>query len=266
MSNLPAPVFRRAIADSWRAWTAWAVGLIALMLLYLPLYRDISGGQFQELLDSLPSELINILGYDQIGTGTGYTQATLFSLTGYLLMSIAAISWGSAAIAGAEESGRLELELSHSVGRVQYALESFAAILARLVGLGLVIAITLALLNDPAGLEISGEGIAAGCLAIVSLCLVSAAAALAVGALTGRRSLATGAGALVAIYGYVLNALANQSTDLEWLRDWSPFAWAYRASPLEAGFVWRDLVLLWAASALFAAVATIALRGRDITG
>lgn len=266
MSGIPAPVFRRAIADGWRAWAAWAVGLIALMLLYLPLYRDISGGQFQELPDKLPAELVNTLGYDQIGTGAGYTQATLFSLTGYLLMSIAAISWGSAAIAGAEESGRLELELSHAVGRVSYVLESFAATLARLLGLGLVIAITLTLLNGPAGLEISVEGIAAGCLAIVSLCLVSASAALAVGALTGRRSLATVAGALVAVYGFVLNTLANQSADLEWLRDWSPFAWAYRAAPLDAGFVWGDVAQLWAASAVFVVVAALALRRRDITG
>src|SRR3546814_2524257 len=57
---------------------------------------------------------------------------TFFGLIGFLLLTIAAISWGSAAIAGAEESGKLELNLAHGVSRTQYALESALAVLVKI--------------------------------------------------------------------------------------------------------------------------------------
>ncbi|SDN65407.1 ABC-type multidrug transport system, ATPase component [Cryobacterium flavum] len=52
---------------------------------------------------------------DLAATGAGYTQATLFGLIGFLLLSIAATSWGAGALGGDEESGRLELTLAHGV-------------------------------------------------------------------------------------------------------------------------------------------------------
>ena len=74
------------------------------------------------------------------------------------------------------------------------------------------------------------------------------------------------AGAGVAVLGYVLNAIANQVEDGEWLRAISPYAWAYRDAPLTNGADWGGLALLWGTSPLLAAVAAIALNRRNITG
>lgn len=49
----------------------------------------------------------SLLNYDQIAPSPGYTQARVFVLVDYLLMSIASIAWGAAAAAGDEESGQL---------------------------------------------------------------------------------------------------------------------------------------------------------------
>lgn len=121
------PIFIRGVLGSWRGLLAWAAAIVAVLLLYLPLYPSMQTPELSQMINNLPSELVQALGYEDITSGAGYTQATFFGLIGFILIIIAAISWGSAAIAGNEESGQLELTLAHAVGRVQYALESAAA-------------------------------------------------------------------------------------------------------------------------------------------
>lgn len=263
----PLPIFRRTLADSWRSLLGWTAGVVAALCLYLPLFPSVGGnGQMQDIIESMPPELVNTLGFAQVATGPGYTQSTFFGLIGFLLLTIAATSWGSSAIAGAEESGRLELALAHAVGRTQYALESALAILVRLLWLGAVTAVLVIGLNEPAELDIEPAHVLAEVAAFVGITLLSGACALAVGALTGRRSFATAAGAGLAVLGYVLNAVANQSEDLDGLRAVSPYGWAYGQTPLADGADWLGLALLWGFSAVFVAVAALALRRRDITG
>jgi ABC-2 type transport system permease protein len=261
------PVFRRALADSWRSLLGWTAGVTAALMLYLPLYPSVGGnGQMQDMIDAMPPELVNTLGFEQIGSGAGYAQSTFFGLIGFLLLTIAGTSWGSAAIAGAEESGKLELSLAHAVGRTQYALESALAILVRLLWLGGIAALLVIGLNGPSELDLEPAHVVAACAALVGITMLSATFGLAIGALTGRGSFATAAGAGLAVLGYVLNAVANQSDDLDALRAASPYDWAYGATPLADGADWLGLGLLWGLSAVFVAVATFALRRRDVTG
>lgn len=265
--SAPLPILRRTLADSWRGLLGWTLGVTAAISLYLPLYPSIAGdGQMNQLLSTMPPELVKTLGYESLGTGAGYAQGTFFGLIGFLLLTIAATAWGAAAIAGAEESGRLELALAHGVGRVPYALESALAILVRLLWLGGLGALLVLAFNESAELDIEPAHILAGSAALIGLTFLSGAFALATGAVTGRRSLAIGAGAGIAVLGYVMNAIANQVEDLEGLRAASPYGWAYANDPLLEGADWGGLGLLWGVSALLVAVAALALRRRDVTG
>ncbi|MDQ1528418.1 MAG: beta-exotoxin transport system permease protein, partial [Actinomycetota bacterium] len=109
MKTSALPLFRRAIVDSWRATLGWSLGIAAAILLYMPLFPALGGkdSQMTQLLDNLPSQLVQTLGYSNITTGSGYAEATFYGLIGFVLMVIAATSWGTAAIAGDEESGSL---------------------------------------------------------------------------------------------------------------------------------------------------------------
>lgn len=263
----PLPIFRRSMADGWRSLVAWTAGVVAVLALYLPLYPSVGGnGQMQQIIESMPPELVNTLGFAGIGSGAGYTQATFFGLIGFLLLTIAATSWGASAIGGAEETGRLELALAHGVGRAQYALESALSILARLLWLGLVAALLVLALNDPSELGLAPADVVATVIALLGLTFLSGSAALAVGALAGRRSVGTLAGAAVAVTGYVLNAIANQAGDAEAIRNASPYAWAYQNDPLSNGVDAAGLAALWGASLLLVVLATIVLRRRDVIG
>ncbi|MBF4993724.1 ABC transporter permease subunit [Arthrobacter gandavensis] len=262
----PLPVFRRAVIDSWRSTLIWTLALAAVLLLYLPLYPSMNGADMRSLISSLPPELVNALGYEDILSGPGYVQATFFGLLGFVLITAAAVSWGSTAIAGAEESGRLELVLSHGVGRVRYAVESALGILVRLLWFAVATTAVVLALSGPSELGLGAAHVLAAEAAWLGLGYLAGSIAMATGSLTGRRTAALGAGAGVAAAGYVMNALANQNADLDWLRNFSPFSWAYRNDPLADGFDFPGLGLIAGACVLFTALAVWALNRRDVLG
>lgn len=262
--NRVLPLFRRSIVDGWRGLAGWTVGILFALLLYLPLYPSFGGnGQMQEMVDMLPPELVRSLNYDQIGSGPGYAQATFFGLIGFVLVTIAAVGWGTGAIANDEENGQLELTLAHGVTRGQVFAERTAAVLVKLAWLVLVSVAVVAMLNEPAELGIEFSNLVATATAFFGLVSLTAVTAIAVGGLTGRRSWSLGAGAGVAVYAYALNALGNQSEDLAWLHDFSPYSWAYRESPLANG--WDGAVwLIYAVIAVLLLIGWLVFRRRDI--
>lgn len=259
------PLFRRAFLDTWRSTLGWAVGLAAAIFLYLPLYPSIGGSaQMQQMIDALPAEMTKALNYDQIATGSGYTQATLFGLLGFLLMSIASVAWGAAAVAGDEESGQLELTLAHGVTRVQVVLERALALFLRITLLATVVFVLVRLLNEPSQLGIKPENLFGASVLFGGLALLSGSTALFVGAVSGRKVYGIAAGATVAVLGYVFNAVGRQRGDVEWLLNLSPYHWAYGNSPVTNGADWSVAAWLWGISAALALLSALALRMRDV--
>jgi ABC-2 type transport system permease protein len=259
------PILVKSLSDGRRSVLGWSIGFLAALSLYLPIFPSLSGNaEMQELIDSLPPELTRTINYQQIETGAGYTQSTFFGLIGFLLISIAAISWGAAAIGGDEESGQLELTLVHGVTRVAVVAQRFAALVIRLLVLVVVAFLVILLWNGPAGLDLDVGNLAVTCLLFGGLALVSGSAALLCGALTGRRAWGIGGGAFVSVLGYVFNAIANQSADVEWLHALSPYYAAFGNSPLANGTdVWTP-VMFGLAGLLLGALAALALRRRDV--
>ncbi|MEJ1922566.1 ABC transporter permease subunit [Microbacterium sp. KHB019] len=260
------PVFRRSLSESWRSLLGWTIGIAGVLFLYLPLYPSIGASdQMKQLIDSLPEQLVDTLGYNQITSGAGYTEATFYGLMGFLLLTIAAVMWGSS-LAAAEESGRAELDLAHGIGRSQYALETALSVLVRLLWLGAFAGLVIWAMNGPAELELEPVRIIGASAALTGLAFLTAAAALLAGAATGRRAWATGIGAGIAVLGYILHALAKQSSDLEWLNAVSPYSWVFGQSPLAEGVDLGGLALTWGVGLVLAAASALALRGRDLRG
>jgi len=262
----PLPITRRLLGEGFRGLIGWGLGLTAVALLYLPLFPSMQTPELQGLLDSLPPELIRTLGYENITSGSGYAQSTFFGLMGFVLLTIAGVSWAGEVTGGAEESGRLELTLAHGVGRTQYALEAALAVLIKLGLLGALAWAVVWAIDSPAQLELDPGNLLAVVMSWVGLGLFSATAGFAGGALSGRRIVAVGAGAGVAVAGYALQAVANNSEDLEGLRAFSPYAWAFGETPLAHGWDLPGLAALWLGSAALVAVGTVALSRRDILG
>lgn len=261
------PLLRRNLADSWRGTLGWTIGFVAAIMLYVPLYSSFSDQDvgFQDLIDSLPAGLATTLGFEDLTSGAGYVQATFLGLIGFVLMTIAATLWSSAAIAGDEESGSLELTLAHGVSRLQVMVERSLAVILRLTWLAAVSALLILALNNSSGIDLEPSHIVGGCLAMLGLGLLAASFGLAVGAITGRRSFATAAAAGIALLGYVLNSLGNQSGDVEWLHNISPYDWAFGNSPLREGADWGSLGLIYGISVVVLVIGGIAFNHRDVS-
>ncbi|NJC22685.1 ABC-2 type transport system permease protein [Arthrobacter pigmenti] len=259
------PLFRRTLRDSVPALLGWGTGLAGVCLLYLPLYPTMGGGaQLQQMIESMPEEMISALGFQNLSTGAGYVQSTVLGLLGFVLLSIAVIGWGTAAVAGEEERGALELTLAHAVTRTQVILEGALALFTRLAILCTLLLVILLILNGPSQLGLQTSAIFAGVTALGGLGLLIGLASLAAGALVRSRTVALLSGTAVAGIGYMFNALGNQSVDLQWLHALSPYRWAYGEAPLSNGFDAGGLTLLYLSSAALILIAVAGLRRRDV--
>lgn len=258
------PLLRQELRRSLRGLVGWTLGNAAAILLYLPFYPSIGGSQ--ELLDyfeAFPPSVVSAFGLDQMATGAGYTQATYFALTAFLLFAIAAVSWGAAAIAGDEEGGGLELTLAHGVTRAQVVLERALAILVRIVCLAASGIVIIWAINDVSRLALEVGGLVAVSTALVGLTFLVGMAALCAGAITGKRSAATATGAGVAVLAYILDAV-SRSADFEWLGAISPVRWAFGADPINAGLDWPGFLALLGAALALLGVALASFRRRDV--
>lgn len=265
LSRTPFPIFGKVFTDSWRSLIGWGIGLAAVIFLYLPIYPSIGGSsQMQDLINSLPKQLTKSIGYDQISTGSGYTESTMFGLLGFLLMTIAAVSWGASALGGDEESGQLELTLAHGVTRVQLTLERFAALAVKVLTLTALIFVLVLALNGPAKLDLEVLNLLGTSVLFGGLTLLSGTVAMLFGALLGRRVWGVGAGTFVAVVGYIFNAIGNQSSDLEWLHSFSPYSWVFDNTPLTNGANWGTAIGFYGAILTLGALTAVVLRKRDI--
>lgn len=259
------PVFMQVMRESWRGVIYWGLALLAVMSLYLSFYSSMGNAAgLQLMMDQLPEGMSAAFGFEDIGSGAGWAHSTFFGLLGLFLLAAASVAWGSRSIAGDEEDGMLELTLSHRVSRSQVYFERLLAILVRLALLGALVAVGLMVLDGPAGLELDFANILPQVTAYIGVGLVCATTALAVGAITGDRSRATGAGAAVIVTAFLLNALANVDEGNEWMKLVSPVSWAYQNRPLLNGWDVAGIVPLYGVSIALTLVGWLVFLRRDV--
>lgn len=255
-------VMNQWLRDNVRALLGYGLGLVAMILIYVPLYPQFSeSGLLDAKIQALPRELIEALGLDDLLGGAGYVQTTVYGLT-FLLMVIAQVSNGARAIAGEEQVGGLELILAHPVGRATLVLARATALALSTVIMTALVGLSVLALNQPAQLGLSWWGILAASLGLGMVVLFHGLLALAVGAATGSRGWATAVATGAAFGGYFLSSLGDLWSD--WAPGLSPFNWAYGHRPLTNGFNAAGLCFLLLGCVVFVLVAVLGFRRRDI--
>ena len=264
MMNVPA-VGRRWLLDSWRGLLGWSLGLLAVVMMYLPLYASMKETDLLSAkLDALPKELLDGLGMSAstMGTPSGYAQQTVFGMLGMLVLLCAAIGQGTRAIAGDEETGGLELTLAHATTRWGVLLARAVAVIAIVLLLALVVGLGTWAVNGSSGLHLPVLNIAAVTTALGMLGVLFATVALATGAITGRRGMSLAITSSLAAAGYFAYTMGSNVAN--WLPSLSPFSWAFAGDPLNVGFDWAGIGLLAGITLLLLGVATIAFERRDL--
>jgi ABC-2 type transport system permease protein len=229
------PVARWVLRDQRRSLTLWAVSLAAITAMYLAFYPSMATDEMVAVMDGLPEALMSGMGWDRIATGAGYLESTIYGLLAPALLLVFGIAAGARLLAGHEEDGSLELEGTAPVSRRQVLLERFGALAFALFALCTALAVATLLLVPPFDMEVTPGNILAATLGLWLFVLAMATVAFAVGAATGRRTLALGAGAGLAVFAYVSDTIAEMMAGGDWLSTISPFGWYLGGDPLTQG-------------------------------
>lgn len=257
------PVLFGVLREQRRAVVLWCVALAALSAMYIGLYPSIGNSGLEAVIDNLPEQLSTALGYDRLGTAAGWVTSTVYGLIGPLLLLVFAITTGSRLIAGDEESGDLELEATSPVTRQRIFIERLLALwistmlivaVIMVVSYGLVLALAM---------NITVGNIIAASTGLYLLVIGMGTVALAVGAATGRRAVALGGAATLAVAAYVFDAL-GPVVGVDWMTAISPFSWYLDNEPLTNGFDLLGLTLLALVPIVAATIGFYRFQRRDL--
>ena len=242
---------------------AAAAGLVAVMLLVGALFPAV--GHTIGKLD-LPPSVANLLGGADYATITGWFRSEIAVIYAPLVIGALAITGATAATAGEEEAGILSLVLAHPIGRARLLASKAAAIavvvviVAAAVWMGLI-----------AGVAAGGGGITLGHITALAVQLAffglaTGSIALAVAAGTGRRSLAAGVAAAIAILGWLVNSFAPLVGAIAWLRYAALFYYYAGHDPLAKGIDVPGIVVLGLVTVGLTAAGIVAFDRRDLRG
>jgi ABC-2 type transport system permease protein len=203
----------------------WTLGAITLAWVSLLFYPAISAGNsLEQLSQSLPPQLQSFMG-DLLSFKTvgGYLDTQIFGLRMPMITVVLAIILGLYLSAGDEERGTMATLLAQPISRTKVLFAKFAALKLYLVivHVGLLCGVQLALWSIHEDYSfVRLIELVFGCY-VVSL--VFGAMAFSLGLITGRKGLAAGVTATVALGSYIITSMAQAATGLQTVQKFLPF-------------------------------------------
>ncbi|CAN5626533.1 ABC transporter permease [soil metagenome] len=258
-------VFSKTLWDTRRALLGWIVGIVAIGVLYAAWYPLIRTPAFSEYMETFAPDLMEALGFDDITTPAGYLGSTTFGILGPIIVIIFATWLGIRSVAGDEDSGRLDVLLSHPVSRWRLIIERFGSLVVAVLVACAALFVALLAIAGPA--ELVGLGpneLLAASTHLAALGIFFGALAFAIGAATASRASEAGVVAVVAIVSYFGNTMASQIPEIGILRDLSPFHYYSGGRPLVHGFQAVDLGVLAVGAVILVGIGGAAFSRRDV--
>ncbi|MGH2467166.1 MAG: ABC transporter permease subunit [Candidatus Limnocylindrales bacterium] len=265
MNGRAAELVRIPLRGLRRSGLAWAIALVLFIGATVAFWPAFQGATaIDQVFAQLPSGLVQALGLEDFATPAGYLRGNLYELLVPLLLAAAAIVMATGQTAGEEDSGRLELYLAQPVSRTVTLFGRIVALVAWLLLIGLVVFVAQVAFDGLVDLRIGTARVAATVALCTLLGLLHGTLAIALAGWLPRPSLVMGLSLVVAIAGYLVEALFPLSPTLAPWRVLSPWAWAMGGDPLvQATEAWRYLVLIGPA-VLLAVVGLAGFARRDV--
>ncbi|MDH3499547.1 MAG: ABC transporter permease [Acidimicrobiia bacterium] len=262
-------VFTKSLWDRRRSIVWWNVGMAALAAItvaFVPSIRN-DAAQFEALFESLPEGLLSVFGVSDTAslvTATGFINSRLYTGIGPVIVAVLGISLGTAAVAGEEDRGTMDLLLAQPVTRTRLVLEKSGAAVVLISLVALMLFITLIIANPVVDLGLGIEHMLAANVGLALFALVFFGFSLAVGAWTGYRAMTVGVSAGLAAAAFFINGLAPLVDGLSWAQRLSPYHWLQEPNPLANGFAWGWFSLMLVVTATLVGIAILGFNRRDI--
>lgn len=258
-------VLLKSLRDARRSMIWWTLGLVALIGMTVLFYPAIQNApELNDIFAEMPEAVVALLGESDLVSPEGYLNSQLFALMLPLLLIFYAVGSGSAAIAGEEERGSLELLLSHPIGRIKVALQKTMAMTILIIYLCIVTGVATWIGAVLVEMQIDPGNLAAAMVAAAALAIAFGCLALAVGAATGSRSTAIGIGAALGIGGYLTFSLAPLVEFLDQISFLSAFNYYDTGTVLREGLRYENPAILLASGLVILAVGVWIFNRRDL--
>ncbi len=258
MSALPVTV--RAVRDRWVGMVVAVVSIGLLLVFAMFAYAEVD----LSIYTNLPEAIRSVMGIPADADAAGLAYDVMLGTMAALTLGGLAVSYGANAIAGEERDGTIGLLLANPQSRTQVLVAKSAALVA-LVGLGgLALWGAGELAPVLLGADVGSTHVGALSLHLTLLALFHGFLALAIGAWTGRRGLASGVPAAVLTLSFLLVGLLPLLEATEGLVGFVPWDWFDGSQPLLNGVAWDDVARLAAGIGVLFLVALVGVRRRDL--
>lgn len=260
-------IFLKSLWEQRVSFLWWVVGVTALCVFVVAYYPSITKTPgLNEFFEEAPEWIKAFVGenVEDYTSPAGYLNGELFFMMAPILFLIFAISRGSAAIAGEEQRGTLDLLLANPLTRRRVVLEKAASMALAELALGAVFWAVLALGCLAVKMEISQANLAAATFSCVLLGLLFGTLALGLGCATGKRGTAIGVATAAAFASFFLHSLAQVVRGLGGWKKLSPFYYYIGSEPLKHGLNAVHAAVLLCAALALAGLSVLLFERRDV--
>ncbi|MBA2692104.1 MAG: ABC transporter permease subunit [Rubrobacter sp.] len=220
--------------------------------------------QMEQIMSAYPPELLEAFGITDMSTIEGFLAGQIFNLIP-LAIAFFPILALSAAIAGSEERGTIDVLLGNPIPRWQLVVGSFVA---TAVSLLIIVAIMGGIMYGTSlliDIELDFAASVEGVLNLWPISVFFGSLALLCSAIFHRRALAIAVPGFVLLAMYLADTLGRVSEDFEAYRDFSVFYYyAPDGSAITDGIDWASFFGVSGVAILFALLAVAVFRRRDI--
>ncbi len=255
-----ATITTKTIADRWRAVVIGAFTVALFLVGGMAAYKSVD----LSLYTSLPEGFRELFGIADSADAAGLAYGAIYGFYGALILAGLAVSMGSATIAGEERDGTIGVLLgnpksrTHVLGSKAISTVALTALAALVLWAGALLAPVLL------DVDVTGRLVGAQVFHIFANALFYGFLALAIGAWTGKPSLASGISAGVMALSFFAVGLLPLVDRLAEVARIFPWYYLDNGQPLVNGIQWGGIAILLGGSAVFAGVAYFGVNGRDL--
>lgn len=249
------------LSDRRRSLLAWGLPLGLMSAFIVAIFPSVRE-PIAEAVKSYPTGLKEAFGIGQLTNVEQYLQAEMLSLIVPLALGYLAVRAVASGLAGAAETGRLDVLLSAPVPRWRIVAAGFLASAVELAGVLLLTGLLTGLGSLLAGAGLGAGAAAAGFANVWPLALLFAGLGVVVCGFSLRTSIVTGSVAGVLVAMYVLDLVGRLDSGLSWVRYGSVFK--YYGNAIEDGIEPLAFLGVTAAAVALAALGAWLFERRDI--
>lgn len=244
----------------------WGLGIALLGLMIVPFY-DVFGGQqeqFQRMIENYPPEILAFFGGDatSVLSPAGYLKMYAFSMLP-IIVGIFSLLAGSGLIVSDEERGRLDLIITHPVGRSALFFGRFLGLLAAVISILVLGWLGFCIFLGQSGLGLTWGQVAVPFISLLAQLVIYAALAVLLSMLLPTRNLAAMATGIVLVISYFMTSLVFLDERLEMAARFLPHQYYQTALSLQE-LNWNWLLALLAISLGMALLSWQLFMRRDI--